>query len=313
MANEKIIIQLASPERKYVKTYHDFLDNSFLTAEEQMIFIVLKSYVDFKEDGGEVFPGIETICKRAKMSKPRVIRTINSLVKKGIVKKVQRGLTKTNIYTLADYPAMWTCDNLDELAAVVENDGIKPLTPEQHIAALEKMGYAIEIKAKGLATEPTKAQKQDPKHTNNLSISDNTVIPAKSQGESEHTEPEQGQQDTGERYTQQDIEELFDYSDLTKQCPEKKKDIETVFDILYDTLNTTKQTVRIGGEDKPTMAVIGRLMKLEPHDIIHTIEKYHEQTDRIKNVRAYLLTVLYHSREQSYLDLMNLGHHNGDF
>ena len=53
MPDERIVVQLASPERKYVKVYHDFLDNSFLTAEEQIIFITLKSYVDFKEDSGE--------------------------------------------------------------------------------------------------------------------------------------------------------------------------------------------------------------------------------------------------------------------
>jgi len=85
MAEEPIIVKLASPERKYVRTYHDFLDNSFLTAEEQMVFIVLKSYIDFSSDRGEVFPSMATICKRSKLSEPRARRTINSLIKKGIL------------------------------------------------------------------------------------------------------------------------------------------------------------------------------------------------------------------------------------
>ena len=83
--------------------------------------------------------------------------------------------------------------------------------------------------------------------------------------------------------------------------------------ILYDTLNSTKQTTRISGEDKPTMVVVGKLMKLQPDDLIYSINKYHEQTERIKNVKGYLLTLLYNSREQQHLDIMNLGHHNGDF
>ena len=33
----------------------------------------------------------------------------------------------------------------------------------------------------------------------------------------------------------------------------------------------------------------------------------------IKNVKSYLLTILYNSREQNHLNIMNLGHHNGDF
>ena len=146
MANEKIIVQLTSPERKYVKVYHDFLDNSFLSVEEQMIFIVLKSYVNFKEDSGEIFPSIATLCKRAKMSKPRTIKTIKNLIKKGIIKKVQRGLTKTNLYTLSDYATIWTCENVEDVVTVANNQGVNLLTPEQHIAELERMGYIIQIK-----------------------------------------------------------------------------------------------------------------------------------------------------------------------
>jgi len=295
--SENIIVQLASPERKYVKVYHDFLDNSFLTTEEQMIFIVLKSYVDFKEDSGEAYPSMETICKRAKMSEKRARKNINALIKKGIAKKVQRGLTKTNLYTLSDYATMWTCDNVEDVAAVADNQGVKPLTPAEHIAELERMGYTVQIKEKGLETEPTKAQNQAP-FNQNLSKEQNTTDKLKSQAE---------------RYTMEDIKALYEYDSLIIQYPAKQTDIDIVFDILYDTLNSTKQTIRIGGEDKPQMVVIGKLMKLQPDDLIYSIDKYHEQTERIKNVKAYLLTVLYGSREQQHLDIMNLGHHNGDF
>ena len=295
--SENIIVQLASPERKYVKVYHDFLDNSFLTTEEQMIFIVLKSYVDFKEDSGEAYPSMETICKRAKMSEKRARKNINALIKKGIAKKVQRGLTKTNLYTLSDYATMWTCDNVEDVAAVADNQGVKPLTPAEHIAELERMGYTVQIKEKGLETEPTKAQNQAP-FNQNLSKEQNTTDKLKSQAE---------------RYTMEDIRALYEYDSLIIQYPDKQTDIDIIFDILYDTLNSTKPTIRIGGEDKPTMVVIGKLMKLQPDDLVYSIDKYNEQTERIKNVKAYLLTVLYGSREQQHLDIMNLGHHNGDF
>ena len=110
-----------------------------------------------------------------------------------------------------------------------------------------------------------------------------------------------------------DIKTLYEYDSLIIQYPAKQTDIDIVFDILYDTLNNTKQTIRIGGEDKPQMVVIGKLMKLQPDDLVYSIDKYHEQTERIKNVKAYLLTILYSSKEQQHLDIMNLGHHNGDF
>lgn len=298
MAEKNITVELAGPERKYVRTFLDFLDNTFLTADEQMVFIVLKSYVDFSADSGEAFPGIHTICKRSKLSESSVRRTINSLVKKGIVKKVRRGLTKTNLYILADYPAMWGCDDLGSLKEIVKNQGMVPLTPEEHIAELEKMGYRVEIKEKGPDTEPTKEQNQAPDNFYNVSGRKDTINDPESQAE---------------RYTMEDIRALFEYSGLIIRYPEKQTDIDIVFDILYDTLNCTKKSVRIGGEDRPCMAVISKIMKLQPDDLIYSIDRFHGQTDRIRNVRSYLLAILYNSREQQHLDLMNLGHHNGDF
>ncbi|MCM1220019.1 MAG: helix-turn-helix domain-containing protein [Lachnospiraceae bacterium] len=297
MADEKIIVQLASPERKYVKVYHDFLDNSFLSVEEQMIFIALKSFIDFKDDSGEVFPSMETICKRAKMSEKRARKNINALIKKGIAKKVQRGLTKTNLYTLSDYATMWACDNVADVAAVADNKGVKPLTVTEHIAELEKMGYTVQIKEKGLVSEPTKAHTQAPLN-NNIDIDKDSTKGAKCQAE---------------RYTMADVKTLFDYSVLIADHPEHEADLQVVFDILHEVLNSSKPTIRVSGESKPQAAVAGKLMKLTNYDIEYAIDKFHQQTGEIKNTRAYLLTILYHAREQSYLDLMNLGHRNGDF
>ncbi len=82
------------------------------------------------------------------MSKPRTIKAIKNLIEKGIVKKMKRRLTKTNLYTLADYAAMWTCDNVEDVATAANSQGVKPLTPAEHIAKLERMGYKVEIKEK---------------------------------------------------------------------------------------------------------------------------------------------------------------------
>ena len=80
--------------------------------------------------------------------------------------------------------------------------------------------------------------------------------------------------------------------------------------ILHSTLNTTKATIRIGGEDKPAMVVIGKMMKLTHLDIMYAIDKYQEQTDRIKNPTAYMLTLLYNAKEQSNLDITNQVQHD---
>lgn len=301
MANNKITVQLASPERKFVKIYHDFLNNQLLGTDEKMVFIALKSFIDFSTDSGgtqgEAYPTIETLCKVSSLERKRVIKAIKKLEEKKIVKKTRRGLTKSNLYILSDYATMWACDNAEAMAAVADNGGIEPMTPEQHIAELERMGYTVQIKEKGLVSEPTKAHTQAP-DKQSFSKEDDSTKGAKSQAE---------------QYPLEDIKTLFDYSILIADHPEHEADLQVVFDILHEVLNSSKPTIRVSGEDKPQAVVAGKLMKLTNYDIEYAISKFHEQTGEIKNTRAYLLTILYHAREQSYLDLMNLGHRNGDF
>lgn len=291
---KEIIVRLASPERYYEKCYHDFMDCKLLNGEEKIVYLALKRFLDVRSDHGNVFPAIETIQEITGWGNQKVIKYIKSLVRKGVVKKIRQGLSKPNIYILEDYPTMWTCDSIEDMAVVMQNGGIKPLTPEQHIAELERMGYIVDVKEKELVGEPTKAHSQAPIN-NSLSMDKDSTGTAESQAE---------------RYTMQDIKLLYDYSILAAEYPERKEDIEIVFGILYDTLNSTKPTVRIGGEDKPTMVVIGKLMKLYKESIIYAMDKFSEQTERIKNPTAYMLTILYNAPEQFKLDIQNQVSHD---
>ena len=81
---------------------NDLLDRQDLTIYEKMIYIVIARYVD-KED--KAFPSDPTIAKKGSMSERQVQTIINSLVKKGLIKKESRinkdNKSKTsNLYTL---------------------------------------------------------------------------------------------------------------------------------------------------------------------------------------------------------------------
>ena len=292
---DKIIVQLAQPEREFVKVYKDFLNCKLLTAEEKIIYIALKSFVTYGRDSDEVYPSMETLCSITSMSKPRATRTITSLVKKGIIKKQRRGLTKANLYTIVDVPAMWGTDTLEELKSVSESQ-MSDKTNEELIEELVKRGAITIVKEKELESEPTKAQTQALLNNQSLNLYNYITDDAKSQ--------------ELERYTIDQIRQIFDYDILVNDKPLWQKDIDSVFSILHTALNTTKETIRVGGEDKPTMIVIGKLMKLDYSEIMYCIEKYSEQTERIKNPTAYMLTLLYNAKEQMNLDISNQVQHD---
>ena len=108
-----------------------------------------------------------------------------------------------------------------------------------------------------------------------------------------------------ERYTLNQIKQLFEYDIMIQDNQHQRKDIDSVIDILYTTMNTTKETLRVNGENKPSMVVIGKLMKLNKESIIYAISKFSERTNRINNSSAYMLTILYNVPEQFNLDLQN--------
>ncbi|MBE3128054.1 MAG: helix-turn-helix domain-containing protein, partial [Actinobacteria bacterium] len=88
--------------RNWFYLENDLLDREDLTTYEKMIYIVIARYVD-KED--KAFPSVPTIAKKGSMSERQVQTIINSLVKKGLIKKEPRinkyNKSKTsNLYTL---------------------------------------------------------------------------------------------------------------------------------------------------------------------------------------------------------------------
>lgn len=162
------------------------------------------------------------------------------------------------------------------------------------VAELRAKGYIV-TKQKGLDVEPTKAQQQALEF-NQLDMVNTTTNLQKSQDI--------------ERYTLEQILILYDYDVMISDNPYQKHDIDSVMSILHTNLNTTKPTIRIGGEDKPSMAVISKLMKLTYSGIMYAIEKFKEQTERIKNPTSYMLTLLYNAEEQRNLDIANQVQHD---
>lgn len=290
MAHKKI--KSATDQRPFVMVYHDFLESDILTVYEKMVFIALKK---FANGNAQCFPSLNKLADITRISKRKVQDTLKSLEKKHIISIESRsredGGDTSNLYILHDFKELWKAGSSEEAAAVIDK-----IEEQRMIEALTAKGYYIS-KEKGLETEPTKAQLQAPQNYNS-DVNKNTTTGTKSQVE---------------RYSLEDLKILYDYDSLIIQHPEKRTDIDTMIYILYDALNSTKEVIRIGGEDKPAMVVISKLMKLQPDDLIYSIKRYHQQASRIKNVKAYLLTILYHAKEQAYLDLMNEGHFRGDF
>ena len=299
MNSDGVIVKFQKPERKFSKTYEDFLENTILSCEERMVFIVLRSFVDFSHDeAGTVYPTMETICRRAGMSRPRATRTINKLVSKGIVQKKRRGLTKSNIYTLIDSPDIWKAESAEDMRQEAEKTDL-----QRHIEALEAAGYTVIEKEKGLSpTGIEKSPNNNDIYNPSISLSDSNTDSENVQYQNECSHTSKGSIE--EVYTLENLKAYFEYRSI--QADEQTK--AAIFNILHNVLNTGKPTIRVAGEPRPAAIVKSRIMQLSAENIQHVINKYVEYGragNKIKNPEAFIITLLYKAKEQMELETEN--------
>lgn len=286
MARKKL--KIATEQRPFVMVYNDFLDSDLLNYYEKLVFIYLKKFTN--PSTNQCFPSVRTLANLTGISVNKVKSILKELEAKGVISKTNRtrtdGGSTSNCYTLYDYAEIWGIsgnDNVESVAAQVDEQKL--------VAQVRAMGYIVSKEKESSNAEPTKVTAKPDPINKHFSESNNIVKKDESQPQ--------------ERYSLEDIQELFEYSVMLNDFPELCSDVDNVITILYDILNTSKKTIRIAGEDIPAMVVIGKLMKLTRDEILYSIRMFNSSVSEIKNHRAYMLTILYRAKEQYALDIQN--------
>lgn len=292
MARRKI--KSATDQRKFTIVYNDFLESDLLDKHEKLIYIAIKRFAD--NDTLKAFPSLKTLHKITGISIRWIKKSIEHMEQLGVISVEHREDDEkghqSNLYTLYDYAEIWNVGSSENDVAAVADE----ISEAKLVAELKARGYTVIKEKEPDKTEPTKVTVEPSTKLNQFDIVNTTINSEKCQ--------------ELERYTIDQIRQIFDYDILVNDKPLWQRDIDSVFSILHTALNTTKETIRVSGEDKPTMIVIGKLMKLDYSEIMYCIEKYSEQTERIKNPTAYMLTLLYNAKEQMNLDISNQVQHD---
>lgn len=283
-------IKVTSDQRPFVMTYWDFIESNLFDWNEKRIFIILKKFAD---KNNQCFPSIKTLCDLSQLSRNTVKKTLKSLEEKKVITIEHRNDKENNrsqshLYTLYDYKELWNAESIEQIKETVDIEEL------QLFELAKKKGYIL-TKEKEPTSEPTKVTDVST-HLNKTNQPDNTIESQKSQD--------------SERYTLGQIKELFGYEVMILDYPDEQEYIDSVMDILHTTVNTDRKTIRISGTDKPTMVVVGKLMKLNNESILYAIRKFKGQTERIKNPTAYMLAILYAAPEQYKLDIANQVQHD---
>lgn len=267
-------------KRTFIKVYKDFLENDQLdNCYQKLVYIYLGKFANSDQ---KCFPSIRTLAEVSGICISKVKSTINELVQKGMISKENRkrqdGGKNSNLYTLLynleKKLNIWNSKNTDSKKADGDIDN--------HVSV---------EKEKGLDSLPTKVKNQAPKP---IHIND-------------YTTPNPRNCQVVERYSLEFIREHFGYETVVAETDAFEEDVDAVMHVLYDMLNTTKPTIRVNGEDKPSRIVIDRLTKMHYWAVEYAINQFIKQDkQRIRNPKAYMQTILYNAATGDYdLDLKN--------
>ena len=140
-----------------------------------------------------------------------------------------------------------------------------------------------------LNTESTKKRKRRRK---DLSITDS--IPFPSGFPDAPTQKRTEAKESFERYRNLILENI-DYDVLASDPHVDREQLDEIVDLVQETVCSTRSRIRVAGNDYPAEVVRSKLLKLNSEHICFVTDCLKQNTTRIRNIRQYLLAMLFNA------------------
>ena len=91
------------------------------------------------------------------------------------------------------------------------------------------------------------------------------------------------------------IRENIGYDGFVRERPYDAGQLDEMVEIMVEAVCSSKETLRVAGNDFPQAVVKSRLLKLDREHIVFVFDCLKENTTQVRNMKQYLLTVLYNA------------------
>ena len=89
--------------------------------------------------------------------------------------------------------------------------------------------------------------------------------------------------------------ENIEYDHLCREFETYREDLDEIVELIVETVCARRKTTRIAGADFPHEVVRSRFLKLDSSHIEFVMECLHNNTTEVRNIKQYLLTVLFNA------------------
>ena len=91
------------------------------------------------------------------------------------------------------------------------------------------------------------------------------------------------------------IRENIGYDNLVRERPYDAAQLDEMMELMVEAVCSKKKNIRVAGNDFPQAVVKSRLLKLDSEHIRFVFDCLRENTTQVRNMKQYLLTVLYNA------------------
>ena len=91
------------------------------------------------------------------------------------------------------------------------------------------------------------------------------------------------------------VQENICYDDFVREHPYDAGQLDEMVELMVEAVCSKKKNIRVAGNDFPQAVVKSRLLKLDGEHIRFVFDCLRENTTQVRNMKQYLLTVLYNA------------------
>ena len=235
---------------------------------------LLSQMLSLPEDWDYTLQGLAQINKE---SIDAIREAVRELERAGYIKRSrerdERGCLRGTVYTIYEQPhAEPTPEEPAQALPTLDNPTLeKPM--------LEKPTLENPMQLNTKSTKKRKRQSTD------LSITDSTETPVQKRTEAK---------ETFESYRELILENI-DYDVLAGDPCVDREQLDEIVALVQETVCSTRSRIRVAGNDYPAEVVRSKLLKLNSEHIRFVMDCLKQNTTRIRNIRQYLLAMLFNA------------------
>ena len=242
---------------------------------------LLSQMLSLPDDWDYTLQGLAQINKE---SIDAIREAVRELERAGYIKRSrerdERGCLRGTVYTIYEQPhAEPTPEEPTQEKPALDNPTLeKPMLDKPTLENPTQLN-----------TESTKKRKRQSK---DLSITDSIPFPS---GFPDVTAQKRTEaKESFERYRDLILENI-DYDVLANDPRVDREQLDEIAQLVQETVCSTRSRIRVAGNDYPAEVVRSKLLKLNGEHIRFVMDCLKQNTTRIRNIRQYLLTMLFNA------------------